>query len=113
MQSVTSNAVAQALTQIETYDGISGMGFYKLGRLCWVTFAATVSGASPVIWSQNVPAKFRPINVDGGRNVYINNNIDTPEGQFIVYPNGEVRLYKGTGGTINCRVVAQVFYFVY
>ena len=112
MQSVSSNAVAKALTQIETYSGISGMVFYKLGRLCWATFSSTVNGTSPVVWTQNVPAKFRPILGNGGRTVYFNNSIDTPEGQFIIYQNGEVRLYKGNGGTINCSVVAQVFYFV-
>ena len=113
MQSVSSKAVNDALTQIETYDGISGMRFYKLGRLCWAIFSNAVNGTSPVVWTQSVPAKFRPIDPDGGRNVYINNNVDTPEGQFIVYPNGEVRLYKGNGGTINCSVVSQVFYYVY
>ena len=112
LQSVSSNAVAKALTQIETYSGISGMVFYKLGRLCWATFYSTVNGTSPVVWTQNVPAKFRPILGNGGRTVYFNNSIDTPEGQFIIYQNGEVRLYKGNGGTINCSVVAQVFYFV-
>ena len=98
MQSVSSNAVYKALTEIETYSGISGVSFYKLGRLCWAVFAGSVNAISPVVWTQDVPSKFRPIDSNGARVAYLRNDTDTPDGQFIIYPNGQIQIWKSNGG---------------
>ena len=110
MQSVTSNAVAEALYNAETYTAISGLTLYKIGRIVYGQLYKAFSGSSPITVGV-LPAKWRPIK--DCRVCFMNNASDTPKGQFIVYNvDGAIRLYQeGGGGTLSYTVVVSFSYF--
>jgi len=109
MQSVTSNAVAEALYNVETYTAISGLTLYKIGRIVYGQLYKAISGSSPITVGV-LPAKWKPIK--DCRVCFIVNVSDNPGGQFIIYhEDGLIRLYKGGGGSMSYTVVVSFSYF--
>ena len=109
MQSVSSNAVYNALNVATRVEPISGLFIYKIGRFCYFEMSKEVSGTSPIVFGIKLPQGYIPQG-SSCRFTYINNGTDMPEGQLGFYTDGNIRMYKGNGGTINCTAKCNGMY---
>ena len=92
MHSVTSNAVANMVSKVETWSN-DGIELYKIGKIVYGLFLRQISGSSPFTMSDSVP--WKPLAVV--RVAFFKNNNDTYAGQFIITTTGVVQCYLGGG----------------
>ena len=109
MQSVSSSGVYNALNVATRVEPISGLFIYKIGRFCYFEMSKEVSGTSPIVFGIKLPQGYIPQG-SSCRFTYINNGTDMPEGQLGFYTDGNIRMYKGGGGTINCTAKCNGMY---
>ena len=96
MQSVTSNAVAEALYNVETWSD-SGVSLHKIGKIVYGYYVGLLSGSGGKNIT-TVPSSFKPI--EDIRNALINNVTDNFAGQFIIRAsNGQVEAYPAENGS--------------
>ena len=111
MQSVTSNAVSEALNTISD-ETVGILRVRKYGRVVSVFCTSPYTGASGSFVT-TLPEKYRPTNTSGARVPLINNSNDAYFGQGIIAQTGVVQFYKIGGGSFSGEtVVANWTYIV-
>lgn len=92
MQSVTSNAVYDKVSKVETWEK-EGLTLYKVGKVVCGTFIKSINTTSPYQFPYNVP--WRPLNEV--RCTLIDNSYDSFAGQFVIYKTGAVLCARDNG----------------
>ena len=100
MHAVSSNAVARETKTVVVGTETDRSFYYRIGRIVFIQVLKTSLNSSSGSIIHTLPEGFRPL-FDDTRMVLINNSTDTPIGQCAVYTNGEVKAWKGSGGSFD------------